>query len=671
MGVDVAATKPAQVDATDLVKALERRRLVWWERALRWLLAAPFRAVWSLLGFGWHRRRVLAPLIIAAAAWPVAVVAHLVDRGWLTVLLAGAVFAPVVYWRVGWPSGRWTRRRRRKPLEHRIWYSAAYTALVVWVAVAAAWRLGPPMPGFWGVAAVAVFVRWAWHHRARHEVVAVPGAREADWPKVRKLAGTSLTGVEDHYRPDRWEADVDLSTTDHLVLDVVAALPHIAKVYGVPQGNVIADYKPGRIETAARLTVVRTNPCDDPVEYDESWIPTAEDIAEGVVPFHAYPNGQRGKVRIFLPGAGAVNSMASGDIRSGKSGGMETLGIQAMWTGWVWPMAADPQGGVSMPAMCGAEGVAPWQALDDDAIFNQLVALEEAMWERGEALARFPWVDDFDEERVGLRCWDPVVTGWPAVAYLFDEGHLKMKDPDFAPRIKRLLKMMGKVGFFMVFATQYPGVDEFGNDMAMRQCLTAGNKMAYRNTDGTTKEMILAKHMPSPFNIPTETVNGGHTKGMLVCESQAPRSSLPVYSRTVWPRRNVHWARRAAERIPGLDPVTAKVFERYMTNPASREPEPEREQITVVAKNGRKSAERIIDRIVGYLNDRGRCPTGQAPTGVIQQALGEKRLSTVYNTLKRGIPKGDVHEVRAGEGIWAAGPTPIDQHSREKEALPV
>jgi hypothetical protein len=47
---------------------------------------------------------------------------------------------------------------------------------------------------------------------------------------------------------------------------------------------------------------------------------------------------------------------------------------------------------------------------------------------------------------------------------------------------KECLKMQNKTGMYHGHATQYPGIEEFNNDMAMRQPLTAGNLLAYRNT---------------------------------------------------------------------------------------------------------------------------------------------------------------------------------------------
>jgi hypothetical protein len=79
----------------------------------------------------------------------------------------------------------------------------------------------------------------------------------------------------------------------------------------------------------------------------------------------------------------------SGDIRTGKSAGMEAKMLQACFTGRVWPMAADPQGGVSMPTWCAPDGrgYARWQATDLDGIYRQLSRFRDGMYARSEEMS--------------------------------------------------------------------------------------------------------------------------------------------------------------------------------------------------------------------------------------------------------------------------------------------
>lgn len=621
----------------------------WKTRLRRWLLRRAWNTARRSVRLVWRWTRALAPWYAAVIVWLAAALFGLDGQGWKTLAaIAAAGAAPMYWWLGGW-SWRFTRRRRLRPAGQRCWYAAFYLLLAVWAPVAAAWTVGPPWAGVLWVGTLAVWVRWLWQHRTRVEPAApvVVGEREAAWARVKGLGGTALGNVQALTDPKRWEADVDLGDTDLLVRDVVAAAPYIAKRFKQPLGNIVVEYGRGQLEHVAKLTVVEENPCHDAVVYDESWIPTERDAGDGCVPFHLYPNGMRARVRLWLPGAGTVNSLFSGDIRTGKSAGMEAKMTQAVWTGMVWPMAADPQGGVSMPTWCAREGrgLARWQATELDGIFRQLCAFRDGMFARSAAMSQFRWVDRWGDEQVGINCWDPRIPGMPpAVGWSCDEFWMLMKIPEFAEVFKECMKMMNKTGMFMDIATQYPGIEEFNNDMAMRQPLTAGNLLSYRNTATSVKEMILPAGMPSPLHIPWETPEGEHTKGTLIAVSQAPKSSLPVYSRSVWVERGRYWAAKAMQRCPELDDVTAAAFAKWMTSAASVA-EAERERVTVTA--GTAKRERALDRILAYLAER---EDRRAHTTVIAEALDMPK-STVSQTMKRAVESGSVRQVR--EGVWA------------------
>lgn len=643
-------------------------------RLRRWV----WRKVWRLTKYlgrkGWARRRILLPWAIGAAAYLTAAIGHLIEQGWASILVLGGLGTIPVYRWLGLPFGRLTKRRGVKPTEQRIWYASAYAALIAWTVVAAAWRLGPPMPGFWVTGILAVWVRWLWHHRTRKAppVKAVPvGERQERWAQVKKLAGTQLENVVEYTAPKRWEADIDLSETDLLVEDVVKAVPYISKKFRIPQSNVIADYTPDRLEHVAHLTMVEDNPCDQPSIYDESWIPTEQDIAEGVVPFHLYPNGTRGKVRLWYPRAGTVNSLFSGDIGSGKSAGMEAKAIQAMQTGKVWVMAGDPQGGASLPALCGADGQAAWGAVGDednlDAIYNQLCFMQEAMYVRQDAMKRLEWEDKYGDAVTGLASWDPTITGWPAIGITLDEVWRLLLIPECAKIVKELLKMQRKVGFYMDMATQYPASDEFGNDAGLRQGIIAGNLLSYYNSDGgTVKAMVLPSHLPAPDKIPMETTKGEHTKGMLIASSRAPLSSLPVYSRSVWAERNVYWAKKARERMPELEPALQKVLAKYRPLPSAAPDEPQRERIVVQTPTQptatpRQAPTRVgeLDRILAFLRTR---PGYRCRAGIIAHELNMPR-STVSQTLGRAKRKTGI--VSSHHGVWTLHEVPDEQTDKE------
>jgi hypothetical protein len=649
-------------------------------RVTRWALRGMWRLFYrSLRRLLWRWRRSLLPWYAAVAVWVCAAAASVTPRGWTTMLLAAGLGALPMWRWLGLPMWRFTKRRGLKPASQRIMYGGFYALLTVWGAVAAVWTVGRPWLAMLVLPTFAVWIARLWHHRGRKEPVEELGEYEQLWAQIDGLTGTSLVNLRELDDPKRLQFTVDLSKTKHLTKHVTDAIPMIAKEFGVTPGSVVVKGSPRGVETSCEVVIVHSNSCDDPIPYDETWIPTKQDVEEGCVPLHSYPHGARGRVRYFLKGAGCVNTMASGDPRVGKSQSIETLLTQLAFTGMVWPVAGDPQGGVSMPTWCGRHNpLARWAGLDRDAIYDQMLMLVDIMHARSEALAHVRYVDEWGDEQIGVNCWDPSKVDWPIIAYAIDEAWSLTGDPDFKPLFVRLLKMMGKCGMKMILATHYPALGEFGNEEAIRQAFTAGNLLAFRNTGTATKNMILPSGMPGPDGIPQETGTGNHTKGMLVAASAAPRSSLPVYSRSVWMQRARFWGEQAQARIPErLDPISAPIWDHYINGrhrcsdcrelqglcACQKEQAGEREQVTVSGRPGTvvPISGPVIVRAIEFLKTNG-----PATSGVIAQALGEK-LPAVGMALSRGKAKNVVHEIGDGRNVWAAGPEPVTETATNQE----
>lgn len=654
-------------------RTIRSRIARWIGRGLAKML---FRALRRVL---WRWRRSMLPWYAAAMVWLCAVIASVIQDGWTLMVMAAAVGA-VPMWRwLGLPAWRFRKRRDLKSVAYRAWHAGFYTLLSVWGPVAAVWTVGRPWLAALVIPAFTVWLARLWHYRVRSEPPPQLGEYDDIWAQVKPLNGTALLDARKVEDPERLLATVDLSATDHLMKHVVEAVPTISKKFGVPPRSVVVHPSRDGVETTCNLEIVYRNLCDDPVPYDATWIPTAENIKAGIVPYHSYPNGQRGFVRLFLKNAGCVNTMASGDPRVGKSESIETLLTQMAFTGMVWPMAADPQEGVSMPTWCGKhDPLARWAALDLDTIYDQLLALRDVMLARSRAMGDVEWVDEWGDRHIGINCWDPSKVDWPIIAYAVDEAWSLTGHPDFKPLFIQLLKMMGKCGMKMVLATHYPELGEFGNEESIRQAFTAGNLLAFRNTATATKNMILPSGMPGPDGIRQETDTGNHTKGQLVAATAAPRSSLPVYSRAVHPERMRFWGAQAAARIPQLDPISAPIIEYYMTKQhrcsdcsslhalctcknedGSGKVAVADQTGTVVPLNGDGPT---IVRVIAFLEKNG-----PATSGVIARAIDAK-LTTVRMALVRGRDI-HVHEVREGHNMWAAGPgTQENETTDQKEA---
>jgi hypothetical protein len=639
----------------------------WQRRLRRWALRKAGRAVARIFRRAWSWGRALAPWYAALTVWLAAAIAGQVEGGWRTLLALAMLGAAPLYRWLGLPAGRATKRRGLKPVEQRCWYAGFYALLGVWSAVGAAWTVLPPWAGVLWVGTLAVWVRWMWHRRARPVKSSTGGAagdRLAKWARIagdgKPLKGAVLQNVHGAEGPRRWTADIVLPSGDLTVENVQAAHRRICSAFSTRRDNVIIDEAPGGAEDAARLTVVEENPTHTAIEYDESW---RREFAPGCFGFHTYGDGFRGGLRLWQPMSGTAHTLFSGDTRAGKSAGMEAGLIQAVDTGLVWPMAGDPQGGQSMPAVVGEQGWARHKARDPEAVYRQLLAVRAGMYARSGLLQRMKWADD-DGEHVGIGFYDPHVTGLPMLLYVFDEAHIAMKDPEWGPLIvalvEEIVKMAGKTGIAVWLATQYPGIEDLGNKMAIRQNVIAGNVVAYKNSAAVAKGMILPAVMPSPYQIPKETPDGGHTKGTAVIYSAAPRSSRAAYSRSVWVRRAHHFGALAAAKIPPLDEVTGNAMAQFIdlpgAAPAPRPVESGRERIAVQAKKP------ALDQIVAYLASR---PDRRAHTGVIAQALDMPK-GTVSTTLKRALPSGRVH--RAREGIWALDPEPASSVAKREAA---
>lgn len=627
-------------------------------RLMAWVVRLQWRATKGTIRVGVRHRVKLMPTHTAMAAWTAAAACAAADQGVQIAATAAAAGALLLYVNLGGPLGRFTRRRNRKPRRHTLWWCFGYTGMAGYVVAAAAMPVMLLRPGWLIAVWLPCQLAWSWHRRTRPSEQVPLTDVQATWGKVDKVADTELYEIEEFTEPKRVTALVDLTNVDLLPADVRRAIPHIAKRFRLPPSNFVVEDGPGGVQHVASLAMVFQNPTDGPVLYDQTWWPTPAEIADGTVKFHLYPDGQRGRLRFMLPGAGAVNLMLSGDPRVGKSQGMTTLGIQLMRTGLVWPIGVDPQGGVSMPALVGRNntGAFPWQAPCDEDDFDPawrvLCAVREIMYARNRALTRFEWQDEWGDRHVGLNCWDARITGWPLMYVMLDEFWALMRIPEIAHIFKECVKMAGKVGIGFAVATQYPAIDEFGNDPALRQPMLA-QAAAYRNREKGVGAMTLPPNTPSPDGIPDVTATGQHTKGMLIAVSQAAASSRPTYSRTVWAERDRHEAKQAAAFIPALEPAAAEIVARWMDptwDPADRAT-----IITVPAGTPTKvsadvpappaTRKRVLDRIVAWLSDPTKCQAGRARTGQLAIALDVPR-STISTTLHRATQEPGCPVVR-------------------------
>ncbi len=683
-------------------------------RAWRWIVRLAWRIARKAMRKAWARRVELAPFAICAVTYFLSAMSYLVERGWVTVLMTAGVLAPVVYWNLGGWCWFVTRRRGLKPLSQRVWMAVAYLTITALAVMSAAWRLGQPMPGLWFVTALTLTIATA-VYRSR-DSRAIPtdelDPRQLKWEKIKKVKGTLLGPItdlggedgtgpngEDGKGPKRWIAEVDLTDTEMLVEDFAAQAPHIAKRYRVGRANVIVDEAIPGEDALAKLTIVLENPLTKSIDFDDSWL-TMPEI--GCFPFHVYPDGTIGMFRLWDPMSGTVNAFFSGDIGSGKSGAIFTAAIQACMTRRVHLIVGDPQG-QSLPAL----GIVTSKQLGDDGyaddaekVYLQLVKLHAAMLARSAYLKTYKWIDRhgdintgmefFDQDLLASQPYDPErglhPLYWPMVVYILEEAHKACKDPDYGTEIVRLLaqiiKLSRKTGIACWVANQNPGIEELGNDSALRQNIVAGNVLCYRNSSKHTGIMILDSHMPEPHTIPKLTPFGKRTQGMVVASCPVANSNRAAISRSAFIERKTHWAQRAAAEVMALDDVFLQAWtdadiERIEARLSEEVDQFMKEKAKAGGKVPAQRADEeldwkngtIADKCVAYLKHLERLgefpettttilahETGSSLNGVSQQM---RRLAEPKSTRKKPNPTPLVHQPRPG--TWSLGPEPAEK----------
>lgn len=296
-----------------------------------------------------------------------------------------------------------------------------------------------------------------------------------------------------------------------------------------------------------------------PVVYDDSWAAVSPD---GTFPFHRYSDGKVGRLRLFTPRYGTSTTIFSGDVASGASAGITAAATTALMSGLVHLVLADPQCGQSSPELAKAAGKL---ATTPEEVYRLLRGLHNAALARCRALSAWRFINDWGDPDRGLRFHDLHRTNWPILLFVLEEAAHACLDPQWGPRITRVLadtvKLAPYAGIAMWARVQDPSIEAFGRRDDSRNAFVHGNVVAYRN-DRLSAGWLLPPGMPSPVEIPREIGwgDGPGTAGVAVVSSAAGvESSRPAFSRVVY-LNDSQWIRRAATRMPPLDGITADAF---------------------------------------------------------------------------------------------------------------
>ncbi|WP_431976114.1 hypothetical protein [Micromonospora haikouensis] len=638
------------------------------------LIRGTAKGTWWTVKRSYSHRRTLAPIYAAVILAGTAAILHNTSDGPETAATLGAVGAAGVY---GWARARklshqdlWARRDR--PDAQKLIYAwSLWLASSLWLITAAINGVTTvPSRTTLAFGTLAFGSVWLWHHRIRQAGTAAVLKQERIWEEELACPNGALRGAVMENLTVRADDDFDFDVvlrrqqTKHLL----AAAGDIASAYGMPTYAVVAEGARDDSNNRGRVTVAKRNPTSDIVEFDESWFGVDED---GCYQFHMYPDGQRGRLRLYERRSGVTHALHSGDNRTGKSEGMAVSCVQGVAAGLTVPIILDPQDGLSMPAWGGADGYAPYKATGNEDSMDDILDLWAGLCAVAVARQRHMKLRDWEPSpgrRIrGMGFYDPhLVPELPILDIYLPEGQRTLAVPGMAESVENAVATWAKLGMRINLDTQYPAADKLGGSMALRTNLSQ-NIVACRNNSKETGSMILSSHMPPPHEIPLALASGVTTKGLAVVQSSAPGSMRPTIARIVWQRDGWLWAARAAENMRALDDMSSEALDDTIRR--RREERAERAR-----KAAEAAAQRAAQQDAGEIPAAGGRETitisagipngsvreralaflaqheyGRATTGTIAHAI-DATTNAVSTALRRAASKGEV--VDLGHSVW-------------------
>lgn len=197
-----------------------------------------------------------------------------------------------------------------------------------------------------------------------------------------------------------------------------------------------------------------------------------------------YADGAGEALYHLYAGGGMWSGVLIGGTGIGKSRIIESLAIGAMASACTVVWFIDPQGGASSPAL---SKHADWYVDEGGAVTMLNAAL-----------------------RVGkARADENTYEGWigftpsparPGLLIIIDECH-KIFTPEMAKRWSNVAREFRKVGVALLCASQYPGLETFGGNEALRSSIMAGNVIAMKTASNSAGQ-IMAGLQIDPKTLP-------------------------------------------------------------------------------------------------------------------------------------------------------------------------
>lgn len=473
----------------------------------------PFDTQWKL-----NLGRQFVPYPVTALLWAGAQVAHVVPEA-LPVTACTYLVVAVAWWTV------WARKHPESRAQRRRWATTV-------VLGGGAWLMWAAVHGPTGLSVTALAVGmftvvtpyWRRNripippkHRGSTELAVLEPPDDAPqievveddipWTVARwielvaspsgALPGSYLTNhrVEDGVEFYTIQLRSGRETTD----TALAAAPRVASALLMSMSQVAIDVHPTGDASKALLMVTGKSPLQNVPAYPGPL--AALDLTDGNI---------RAWIGLFQDGTdlwwdfyrcewGACGGVVIGGTRSGKSELLKSIITTAVYSKLIVPFLADPQGGQSVPEYA-RHG--HWPATTEGEILRQARALDRALTARSH-------INGLRGRKLHVPTQQE-----PILLWVVDECHKVFKaGSEIAEIADRIAREGGKAGVVLVAASQYPGLETFGNRDSLRNSLLAGNGVCLRLA---TKDVggMLPGLQGNPHMIPRKFPDGTPTSGM-------------------------------------------------------------------------------------------------------------------------------------------------------------
>ncbi|MEQ4209634.1 hypothetical protein [Actinopolymorpha sp. B9G3] len=267
--------------------------------------------------------------------------------------------------------------------------------------------------------------------------------------------------------------------------DAINAMVRIAGGLGVKTSRLVLEDHPSDLPNLGLLKLMDRTPVEDNPPYLG---PVWTDGAVSIGPYADWM-GEAGW-RLWTPGESGDNDGSAwsgaliGAPGSGKSRTLESIAIGAISSGLAVCWFIDPQGGASSPAL---KAYADWY-VDLSGADDMLCAIERvAAWR------------EFENATEGWIGFTPRPDR-PLLVVFIDEAHEVLKGT-WGKRLSSLARKIRKLGICLIIVSQYPGIETFGGDEALRLSIMAGNGICFRTASNYAGSLMAGLEM-DPKRLP-------------------------------------------------------------------------------------------------------------------------------------------------------------------------